>query len=213
MLEVDGEPFIGQQLRLFKRQGLSRAVLCLGHLGEAVRDYVGDGSAFGMSVSYSFDGETLLGTAGALKNATPLLGDVFWVVYGDAYLDLDLSPIWVSFQSDGRPALMTVFRNEGRWGKSNVVFRDGRIEVYDKNSANPAMMHIDYGLLLMRREVLDAVPAAEKVDLADVLTDLVRRDAVAGFEVSDRFYEIGSRHGLRETAEQIRRLRQTGEGK
>jgi NDP-sugar pyrophosphorylase family protein len=166
-----------------------------------------------MSVSYSFDGETLLGTAGALKNATPLLGDVFWVVYGDAYLDLDLSPIWVSFQSDGRPALMTVFRNEGRWGKSNVVFRDGRIEVYDKNSANPAMMHIDYGLLLMRREVLDAVPAAEKVDLADVLTDLVRRDAVAGFEVSDRFYEIGSRHGLRETAEQIRRLRQTGEGK
>jgi NDP-sugar pyrophosphorylase family protein len=108
---------------------------------------------------------------------------------------------------------MTVFRNEDRWDTSNVLFRDGRIVNYDKNNADPAMMHIDYGLLLMRREVLDTVPAAEKVDLADVLSDLVRRDAVAGFEVSERFYEIGSRHGLSETAEHIRTLRQTGEGK
>ena len=113
----------------------------------------------------------------------PLLGEVFWVVYGDSYLDVELEPIWASFQSDGRPALMTVCHNDGRWDRSNVVFRDGGIVVYDKNSADPALRHIDYGLLLLRREVLDAVPAAEKVDLADVLSALVRRDAVAGFEV------------------------------
>jgi NDP-sugar pyrophosphorylase family protein len=209
MLEVAGEPFIAHQLRLFKRQGLSRAVLCLGHLGEAVRDFVGDGSAFGLSVSCSFDGDKLLGTAGALKKAAALLGDVFWVVYGDSYLDVDLRPIWASFRSDARPALMTVCRNEGRWDKSNIIFRDGRIVVYDKASADPAMKHIDYGLLLLRHQVLDAVPAGEKADLADVLCALVRREEVAGFEVRERFYEIGSPQGLRETDELIRQLRRT----
>jgi NDP-sugar pyrophosphorylase family protein len=204
MLEVADEPFIAHQLRLFRRQGLPRAVLCLGHLGGAVRDFVGDGSEFGLSTSFSFDGEKLLGTAGALKKAEPLLGDVFWVVYGDAYLDLDLRPIWASFQLSKQPALMTTFRNDGRWDKSNVLFRDGRIVVYDKNSADPAMKHIDYGLLILRRQVLDAVPAGQETDLADVLSALVLQGAVAGFEVRERFYEIGSPQGLCETDEHIR---------
>jgi NDP-sugar pyrophosphorylase family protein len=211
MLEVAGEPFIAHQLRLFKKQGLTGVVLCLGHLGGAVQDFVGDGSSFGLSVSSSFDGEKLLGTAGALKKAAALLGDVFWVVYGDSYLDLDLGPIWASFQADGRPALMTVYRNEGRWDKSNVLFRDGGIVVYDKKNSDPAMKHIDYGLLLLRREVLDAIPAGEKTDLADILSVLASKDAVAGFEVRERFYEIGSPEGLRETDAHIRGLRPTKE--
>lgn len=208
MLEVAGEPFIAHQLRMFKRQGLTQVVLCLGHLGAVVQDFVGDGSAFGLSVSTSFDGERLLGTAGALKKASALLGDVFWVTYGDSYFDLDLRPIWASFQSGARPALMTVCRNENRWDKSNVLFRDGRIVAYDKNSADPAMKHIDFGLLLLRRQALERVPAGQKTDLADVLFSLVRRDAVAGFEVCERFYEIGSRQGLRETDAYIRHFEQ-----
>lgn len=147
-----------------------------------------------------------MGTAGALKKASALLGDVFWVTYGDSYLDLDLRPIWAAFQSDARPALMTVCRNEDRWDKSNVLFRDGRIVAYDKKSADPAMKHIDFGLLLLRHQALAAVPAGEKSDLADALSALIRRDAVAGFEVCERFYEIGSRQGLRETDAHIRRL-------
>ena len=204
MLEVAGEPFVAHQLRLFRRQGLSRVVLCLGHLSPAVEDFVGDGTSFGMSVTTSFDGEAPLGTAGALKKAAGLLGDVFWVVYGDSYLDIDLKPIWDSFQADGRPALMTVYRNENQWDKSNVLFRDGRIVTYDKNNIDPAMEHIDYGLLLLRRAVLDPIPLDKKTDLADVLSPLVRQKMVADFEVKERFYEIGSHQGLRETEDYIR---------
>ncbi|BBZ22086.1 nucleotidyltransferase family protein [Mycolicibacter hiberniae] len=206
MLEVAGEPFIAHQLRLFKRQGLTQVVLCLGHLGGAVQEFVGDGSAFGLSVSVSFDGDRLLGTAGALKNAGALLGEVFWVVYGDSYLDIDLRPIWASFRSDRRPALMTVCRNEDKWDKSNVLLRDGRIVAYDKKSTDPAMKHIDFGLLLLRRQALESVPAGQNTDLADVLFSLVCRDAVAGFEVCERFYEIGSPAGLRETDARLRHL-------
>nr|WP_293239493.1 sugar phosphate nucleotidyltransferase [Mycolicibacterium sp.] len=208
MLEVAGEPFIAHQLRLFGKQGLTEVVLCLGHLGRAVSEFVGDGADFGLSVASSFDGDTLLGTAGALKKAEALLGDVFWVVYGDSYLDVDLEPIWRSFQSCGRPALMTVLRNEDRWDRSNVLFQDGRVECYDKGTLNPAMKHIDFGLLLLRRQVLDAVPVGETADLGVLLSALVRRGGVAGFEVGERFYEIGSREGLHETDQRIRQLRQ-----
>ncbi|WP_255469677.1 nucleotidyltransferase family protein [Mycolicibacterium sp. P1-18] len=208
MLAVAGEPFIAHQLRLFHRQGLTRVVLCLGHLGDAVRDSVGDGSAFGLSVSSSFDGGVLLGTAGALKKAAPMLGDVFWVTYGDSYLDVDLAPIWQAFERSERPALMTVLRNENRWDRSNVHFRDGRIECYDKHDPSPVMNHVDFGLSLFRRQVLDDVPGGQPSDLATVLSALVRRGAVAGFEVSERFFEIGSPQGLRETDHKLRQLRQ-----
>ena len=108
---------------------------------------------------------------------------------------------------------MTVYGNEGRWDESNVLFRNGGIVVYDKKNSDPAMKHIDYGLLLLRREVLDAIPGGEKTDLADVLSVLVSKNAVAGFEVRERFYEIGSPEGLRETDGHIRGLRRTKEGR
>jgi NDP-sugar pyrophosphorylase family protein len=207
MLEVADEPFIAHQLRLFDRQGLDRAVLCLGHLGAAVQQFVGDGSAFGLVVSCSFDGPTLLGTAGALTKALPLLGDVFFVVYGDSYLDIDLRPIWDAFELSDRPALMTVYRNAGRWDSSNVLFEDGRIALYDKTTDDPAMQHIDYGLLIMRRSVLDGVPSDSPTDLADVMASLVQSGAMAGYEVDRRFYEIGSVRGLNETDQYIRDIR------
>ncbi len=207
LLEVAGEPFIARQLKLFKRHGLEEAVLCLGFLGEQVRDFAGDGAAFGMKVRYSFDGPTLLGTGGALKKAADLLGDAFWVIYGDSYLDVDYRAVWDHFRAQPLPALMTVCRNEDRWDASNVLFEDGRIRVYDKKDRTPAMKHIDYGLLLFRREVLDRIPAGEKTDLSAVLGGLVRDGLLAGYEMKERFYEIGSPQGLKETDEYIRKSR------
>src|SRR6266481_3446322 len=88
MLVVAGEPFIAHQLRLFRREGLERVVLCVAHLGDQIEDFVGDGAKFGLSVNYSPDGETLMGTGGAVKKALPLLGDEFFITYGDSYLDI-----------------------------------------------------------------------------------------------------------------------------
>ena len=77
LIEVNGEPFIAHQLRLLRANGVRRVVLCVGHLGEMIRDVLKDGSAYGVEVDYAFDGASLLGTAGAVKNALPKLGDVF----------------------------------------------------------------------------------------------------------------------------------------
>jgi NDP-sugar pyrophosphorylase family protein len=198
LVPVAGKPFLAHQLELLRRQGITRVVLCLGHLGEMVREEFGDGSAHGVRLDYSFDGPVLLGTGGALKQALPWLGDRFFVLYGDSYLPVEFAPVAEAFERSGKLGLMTVYRNEGRYDTSNVVFGDGEIKVYDKTSRLPEMRHIDYGLSLFRAEALDEYPAGVKFDLAELMQRLVARRQLAGFEVLERFYEIGSPGGLTE---------------
>jgi len=198
LVPVAGKPFLAHQLDLLRGQGIRRVVLCLGHLGEMVQRDFKDGSAFGVKLDYSFDGPMLLGTGGALKRAMPLLGDRFFVLYGDSYLPVPFAPVAQTFEASGRLGLMTVYRNDGKYDTSNVVFADGEIKVYDKKTRRPDMRHIDYGLSLFRREAFDAWPDDNPFDLADVMGRLVAEGQLAGFEVPERFYEIGSHEGLAE---------------
>jgi NDP-sugar pyrophosphorylase family protein len=198
MIEVAGEPFIAHQLRLLAHQGINDIVICAGYLGEQIERYVADGAAFGCRVRYSFDGGRLLGTGGALRKALPLLSDRFFVMYGDSYLPTMFTMILQAFERAGLPALMTVFRNAGRWDTSNVEFVDGVVRRYDKVDRTPAMLHIDYGLGMIARDALQ-IRANDVFDLADFYRDLAARGLLAGFEVHQRFYEIGSPAGLGET--------------
>jgi NDP-sugar pyrophosphorylase family protein len=199
LLEVAGCPFIHHQLRQLRGQGARRVVLCLGYLGDLVAESVGDGSSFDLEVACSFDGAAPRGTAGAIHGALPLLGSAFFVLYGDSYLECDYGAVQKAFVAAGKPALMTVFRNEGDWDTSNVEFRDSRILVYDKVVRTPAMRHIDYGLGIFDRRAFNVVPADGPFDLASVYQKMLRRGELAGFLVTERFYEIGSAQGLLET--------------
>ncbi|MDD3179142.1 MAG: nucleotidyltransferase family protein [Opitutaceae bacterium] len=198
LVEVAGEPFFSHQLRLLKKNGLTRIVLCVGHLGEMIVDAYGDGAKWGVQIDYSFDGPKLLGTGGALIRALPKLGDSFYVLYGDSYLPIDYQAVGRAFLSAGQPALMTVYENHERYDTSNVWFEDGRIRLYDKKNKVPQMRHIDYGLGVFRADVLAGYPRDAVVDLAAVQTDLCRRGQLAGYELTQRFYEIGSPAGLAE---------------
>lgn len=198
LLPVAGKPFLAHQLELLRGQGIRRVVLCLGHLGEMVVKEFGDGRAQGVELDYSFDGPKLLGTGGALRQALPKLGEKFFVLYGDSYLTTPFAPIAKSFEISGQRGLMTVYRNQGLYDTSNVVFRHGQIVTYDKKVRLPQMLHIDYGLSVFRASVFEERPAGEPFDLAEVMTQLVRDRELAGFEVPERFYEIGSHAGLAE---------------
>ncbi len=205
LLEVAGEPFFSHQLRLLKGSGLTRIVLCVGHRGEMIVDRYGDGAQWGVRLEYSFDGPKLLGTGGALLKALPLLGDVFYVLYGDSYLPIDYRPVGRAVAASGQPGLMTDFENRGRFDTSNVWFADGRIKAYDKKNRTPAMRHIDYGLGVLTPPALAGWPCDQVVDLADVYQKLVGEGRLAGYEVGQRFYEIGSPAGLRELDALLRR--------
>jgi NDP-sugar pyrophosphorylase family protein len=205
MVEVAGEPFITHQLRLCRRESITRVVLCIGYLGKQVEDFVGDGSRYGLAVDYCYDGPTLLGTGGALRRALGLLGPEFLVMYGDSWLDANFAPVVEAFRASGQSALMTVYRNADRWDRSNVWFEDGRIRVYDKEQRLPQMQHIDWGLSIVKADVLAAAPADQPVDLAAVYSALARNNRLAGYEMTTRFYEIGSPAGLRETDALLRK--------
>ena len=199
LLSIAGKPFIFHQLELLRKQGADRVVLCVGHLAEQVVAAVGNGRQFGLAIQYSFDGRELLGTGGALMQALPLLGESFFVLNGDSYLRCSLVEIQTAFERAGRPALMTVLRNDGRWDRSNIVFRNGEVIEYDKTRWRPDMTHIDFGISVLSSSVFSRYGETRAFDLADICRDLARIGQLAAVEVSDRFYEVGSVQGIQDT--------------
>lgn len=195
LVELAGRPFVNWQLELLAAAGIKRVVFCLGYLGEMIEAHVGDGARFGLEVAYSYDGPTLLGTGGALRHALPLLGEEFLVLYGDSYLPIDYAAVTEAFLKSGKPGLMTVLKNEGRWDSCNVWMDAGELRLYDKKARLPEMQHIDYGLTAFRAEVFSR-RSAESFDLAEVMHELVAKKELAAFEVTERFYEIGSPAGI-----------------
>jgi N-acetyl-alpha-D-muramate 1-phosphate uridylyltransferase len=199
LLSIAGKPFIFHQLELLRTQGADRVVLCLGHLADQVVAAVGNGRQFGLAIQYSFDGSELLGTGGALKQALPLLGDRFFVLNGDSYLRCSLVEVQTAFELARRPALMTVLRNDGRWDRSNVVFRNGEVIEYDKTRWRPDMTHIDFGISVLSSSVFSHCGETRVIDLADICRNLSRIGQLAAVEVSERFYEVGSVQGIQDT--------------
>ena len=199
LIDIAGRPFLWHQLQLLKRQGIRRVVLAVGYLGETIEQQFGDGAAIGVSLEYSHDGPTPLGTAGAIRKALPLLPERFFVLYGDSYLTCDYRAVDGAFRRSGLPGLMTVYGNDGLFDASNVEYDGARVVRYDKKNRTSSMRHIDYGLGAFHRSAFSSIPDLDKWDLADVYRDLLHAGRLAAFEVRERFYEIGSPEGLRET--------------
>lgn len=204
LVEVAGEPFFNHQLRLLRAAGLTRIVLCAGHLGGMIAAQYGDGARWGVSIDYSFDGPQLLGTGGALIRALPKLGGMFYVLYGDSYLPCDYQAAGRRLLASGQLGLMTVFENRGAYDASNVWFEDGRIRLYSKTQKLPQMRHIDYGLGVFRAAAFAGQPRDTAVDLAAIQADLCARGELTGHEIKERFYEIGSPAGLKELDQLLR---------
>lgn len=201
LVDVAGKPFIVRQLAYLREQGVTHVVLCIGYLGNIVQNVVGSGESFGLKVSYSEDGPTLLGTGGALRKATSYLSDEFFVLYGDSFLPVNFSEVQTAYQLRKQPALMTVMKNQDQWDKSNVLFVEGQLIEYNKRTPRAEMAYIDYGLGVVTATLLEQYPIGQSFDLAEMYQDLSLRGQLAGLEVYERFYEIGSHTGLKETSE------------
>jgi NDP-sugar pyrophosphorylase family protein len=211
LIPIAGRPFIDHQLGWLAAHGVTDVVLSVGYLGEALSAHVGDGAALGLRVRTVDEGPNLRGTAGAVRLAFDegALEERFLLTYGDSFLPIDFAAVFEAFTASGAPALMTVFRNQGRWDSSNVIFDGRMVNLYDKQRrTRPAQefAFIDYGLsALERRVVADEIPAGAKADLADLFHALSRRGELAGYESPERFYEIGSPAGLEDFAQWLRR--------
>lgn len=199
LIEIAGKPFIYHQLDYLREEGVKSIVLCVGHLGEMIENVVGSGSRWGMQIRYSQDGKELLGTGGALRKALPMLGEAFFILYGDSYLPISFSKVQKKYLESGKKGLMTVLKNKNQWDKSNVEFNAGKIMEYNKTVIRPQMHYIDYGLSVLQGTALETYSTEQSFDLSKVYNDLSLASELAGFEVFERFYEIGSHQGIIDT--------------
>ncbi|HEV7677212.1 MAG TPA: sugar phosphate nucleotidyltransferase [Candidatus Dormibacteraeota bacterium] len=212
LVSVLGRPFAELQLEWLAVQGVEEVVYSVGYRGEMLRDAVGDGERFGLRIVYVHEGEDLRGTGGALRLAADrgVLPEAFFLLYGDSYLTVDLAAVERTWTASGLPALMTVLRNNGRWDSSNAVL-DGDLVRYDKRNPQAlgaAPEWIDYGLSVLGAEaVCDWLPEGGRGDVADLFHQLGAAGLLAGFEASERFYEVGSPQGLADLEEQLRSAR------
>jgi len=204
LLPVAGRPFAAWTLEKLAACGYRRVLVCVAHLGDAVREFVGDGSAFGLDVQYSDEGPALLGTAGAVRQALDRLAPTFLVTYGDSYLPFDYAaPLRLLNARPDADGVMAVFKNEGRWDSSNTIVRDDArgetwVSRYQKGSPDPLVDHIDYGATALRREVIAALPESVPIGLDTVQQRLAEAGRLRAFRAHARFFEVGSEAGLSE---------------
>jgi NDP-sugar pyrophosphorylase family protein len=203
MIDINGYPFIHHQLLLLKSKGISHIIICIGHLGKLIQDYVGDGSNYQLNVEYSFDGNILLGTGGAIRNIGNRLPENFFVLYGDSYLDINYRILENVYNSSDKKCLMTIYKNKNKWDSSNVVFRDGRLIKYSKKQKLDTMYYIDYGLGILNKFAFELFPENLPYDLADVYEQLSDEGQLMGFEVFEKFHEIGSSEGLNDLRKKL----------
>jgi MurNAc alpha-1-phosphate uridylyltransferase len=198
MLPIQNKPFIQLQLDLLAKSGIREVIICVGYKGQMIQDYVGNGEKFGLNVRYSFDGDSLVGTGGAIVRALPLLSEKFMVLYGDSYLPINYLEVIDKFKRSINESLMTVRLNYSDYEKSNVYFKSDKIIEYSKVKLDPKMQHIDYGLMGFHASVFKNLQVGNFLDLSEILEHLVKDDLVEGFEVKERFYEVGSLNGISE---------------
>ena len=199
LLEFNNKPFIQHQIELLAKKGFKNIVICLGHLGEQIEDFLGNGKWLNVDINYSFDGATLLGTGGAVLKARNYLSDVFFIIYGDSYLDIDYKTALNFLYENNKLGLMTVYENNNQYDKSNVIYKNNMVAIYDKKNRTNEMDYIDYGLSIFNKEALNLIDLKSGFyDLADLLNILSKKNQLLGFEVKKRFYEIGSQKGIKD---------------
>jgi NDP-sugar pyrophosphorylase family protein len=203
MMPIAGTPFIDFQMRLLAEQGVREVVLSVAHLANQIEEFVGNGSRYGISTRYVYDGATRLGTGGAIKAALNAVPDCFGVLYGDTFLDIEYPPVYQFFLKSEKQGLMTVLQNENSWDKSNVLFENGAIKIYDKHKPTAEMRHIDYGLSILTKSCFDEFKPGAVFDLSEVFERCINRGEMAGYEVHKRFYEIGTPSSLAETEQYL----------
>ncbi|MFC2010531.1 sugar phosphate nucleotidyltransferase [Chloroflexota bacterium] len=202
MVEIQGRPFLEYQLEMLNRSDIINVVLCLGHAGEQIMNRFGNGREYESNIIYSFENKQL-GTAGALKNAKDLLDDIFFTMYGDSYIFLDFAEVLSYFKSQNKMALMTVYKNFDQYGTSNTAIEGDLVKRYSKKEKTRDMVYIEYGVNILKKEVLGMVPDDRFYSLGDLFIQLIEMKELLAFEVKERFFEIGSLQGLREFEEYI----------
>jgi D-glycero-alpha-D-manno-heptose-7-phosphate kinase len=184
MVEIEGKPFLEYKIESMKKYGIKDFILLVGHLGETVEEYFGDGKRFGVNIEYSYEKDKLLGTAGAIKNAEHLIKDSFIAMNGDTFLDIDVKKIIEFHETHDKNFTMIV--NEATHPKTQelVEISGNEITQIHKRDTFEHENHLNIthkplvngGLYIIDKEVLSIIPKNQKVSLEqEIFPQLIGR--------------------------------------
>jgi NDP-sugar pyrophosphorylase family protein len=198
LIEFNRRPFIEWQLQLLEKNKCREVVICLGHKSTLIKNYLDYRPKSKLRINISYDGDNCLGTGGALIKAKKHLGEAFLVLYGDSYIFVNFEEVSDHFLNINKLGLMTVLRNDLRIEPSNVYFRNKSVLKYDKINRSSSMNHIDYGLNAFRSNAFNDFDTDNFLDLSEILKNLSNQNQLAGYEVYQRYFEVGSIQGAKE---------------
>ncbi len=199
MIPVMGKPYLEYQLQYLKSYNITDILLCVGYLGEKVKSHFGDGKSLDMKITYSFE-EKPLGTGGALKNAEKLVGDCFYLLYGDSFLPIDYFSLERHFFDVDKTVLMVLYDNREDTSVTNNVSIDnkGMVTQYEKDPDNNFLQYVDAGVLVLKKRILDSILPEKEVSLEQkVFPNYIAKQECAGYVTSERFYDIGTPERLK----------------
>lgn len=191
----DGIVFADVHLDWAARQGFRRIFLSIGHLGEKIESHCGTGRRFGLEIAYLYDGPRQIGTGGAVKKALAHGFENLAITYGDTLLAVPVTEFLSRFVESGLSGAMTVYLNRVPGHACNAELSGTRV-TYDKRNPQSGWRYIDYGFLALRRRAIEKFPEDQSFDLAIPLGDLSKQGELLGFEINERFWEIGSPDAL-----------------
>jgi NDP-sugar pyrophosphorylase family protein len=207
LMPVAGRPYLAWQLDWLAAQGFQDVLLLTGYLGEQVEEALGDGSAFGLRLSYSREPEPL-GTGGALRLAVPLLHESFLVLYGDSFLPIDLRKTAALLTDTQATGLLVVYHDPT--GETTVpcnvaLEEDGlHVAAYRKGVADPALRHVEAGVLAFRRDMVSLLPSQGRSSLEEeIFPRLIQARQLVAQVTEQRFYDIGTPERLEQFEEEI----------
>ena len=206
LMEFNGKPFLEWQLQLLEKNKCKTVVICVGHKSDLIKNYLDGRPKSKLDIKLSHDGNYSLGTGGALVKARQYLGKAFLVLYGDSYLSVDFEEVSEYFLSVRKSGLMTVLKNDLKIESSNVYFRNKLVLQYDKIKQSNKMKYIDYGLSAFKSDAFAEFSSTKFLDLSIILSQLATQKQLAGYEVYERYYEVGSIQGIQDFQELSKEL-------
>lgn len=206
MISIEGKTFLQYQIELLNPYGVKEIVLCVGYRGKKIENYFGNGNKYNARILYSYEKEKLLGTGGALKLAEPYLDEKFFLIWGDSYVRLNYKEMYDFHMKNSCDfdVTMAIFYNIRNYDKSNIVYKNGKIKKYEKNS-NDEMKYIDAGLMVMNKKLLISIPPGKVFHIEDLFNKLAKEERLQPFLIKKRYYEIGSLKGLNQFTKFVKR--------
>lgn len=204
MVNIAGKPLLLYHLQSLKKSGCKNIWINLHHFPDSIKSYFGDGTKFGVKITYSFE-EKLLGTAGALKNPKSRIEKEFrkgrfLVVYGDNLIDFDYSKLIKFHQAKKSFLTLAVYHSDEPWTKGVIKTNQQRrvLDFIEKPAQDAIISHqVNGGIYLCQPEVLDYIPPSFSDFGCDIFPKLIKENLpLYALKPDYYFQDVGTQKGL-----------------